>query len=137
VDAAVNIHMLALIDTKLLVEVQIMFRDLMGRTNGLQQLTAAPLAKLVLFLAGQKKVPQFLELAVHHTFTKYQFLKQLKSILSFNISVKFLFLLSHTISDYAINTLIWSFRKKIHMYFTHDVQHVCRCCEICGGSEVS
>jgi len=47
--------MLALIDTKLLVEVRITFRDLMGRTNSLQQLTAAPLAKLILSLAGQKQ----------------------------------------------------------------------------------
>jgi len=46
--------MLALIGTKLLVEVRITFRDLMGRTNSLQQLTATPLAKLILSLAGQK-----------------------------------------------------------------------------------
>jgi hypothetical protein len=55
--------MLALIDTKPLVEVRITFRDLMGKTNSLQQLTTAPLAKLILSLAGQKKVPQFLKLA--------------------------------------------------------------------------
>jgi hypothetical protein len=48
--------MLALIGTKhLLVGVHITFRNLVGRTNSLQQLKTAPLAKIILSLAGQKK----------------------------------------------------------------------------------
>jgi hypothetical protein len=65
VDAAVNIRTLAFIDPKhILVEVHITLRNLIGRTNSLQQLTTAPLTKLILSLAGQKKkVHQFLKLA--------------------------------------------------------------------------
>jgi len=48
--------MLALIGTKhLLVEVHITFRNLMGSANSLQQLTTAPLAKIILSLTGAKK----------------------------------------------------------------------------------
>jgi len=56
--------MLALIGTKhLLVGVHIMFRNLVDRTKILQQLTTAPLTKLILSLAGQRNVRQFLKLA--------------------------------------------------------------------------